>query len=191
MSHIVFDHETPGPDYAESLRAHYKAVRRRVWTIPAREPAPVTAAAAPPAPKRRVIDVAQESLAERIARAHRMIDWAIKSNPLPETRRVISMKDIQRACAAHYEVPVSDILSERKTACVVRPRQVGMYLAKELTPRSLPYIGREFGGRDHTTVLHAVRKIARLLADGDEKLQADVDAIRAALVATDKKQMAD
>ena len=63
----------------------------------------------------------------------------------------------------------------------VIPRQVSMYIAKVLTPRSLPEIGRRFGGRDHTTVLHAVRKIERLLLT-DEKLAADVAAIKAMVI---------
>lgn len=75
-----------------------------------------------------------------------------------EPRRV-RVEDIQRIVARHFNVPRSDLLSNRRTRTIVRPRQVAMYLAKTLTPRSLPEIGRRFGGRDHTTVLHAVRKI--------------------------------
>jgi chromosomal replication initiator protein len=65
--------------------------------------------------------------------------------------------------AKQYNVSRADLLSSRRTANVVRPRQVAMYLAKTLTLRSLPEIGRRFGGRDHTTVLHAVRKIENLV----------------------------
>ena len=75
-----------------------------------------------------------------------------------EPKRV-RVEDIQRIVARHFNVPRSDLLSNRRTRTIVRPRQVAMYLAKTLTPRSLPEIGRRFGGRDHTTVLHAVRKI--------------------------------
>ncbi len=75
-----------------------------------------------------------------------------------EPKRV-RVEDIQRIVARHFNVPRSDLLSNRRTRTIVRPRQVAMYLAKVLTPRSLPEIGRRFGGRDHTTVLHAVRKI--------------------------------
>lgn len=76
-----------------------------------------------------------------------------------EPRRV-KIEDIQKLVATRYNVSRADILSERRTAAVVKPRQIAMYLSKALTPRSLPEIGRRFGGRDHTTVLHAVRKIA-------------------------------
>lgn len=75
-----------------------------------------------------------------------------------EPKRV-RVEDIQRVVSRHYNVPRSDLLSNRRTRIIVKPRQVAMYLAKMMTPRSLPEIGRRFGGRDHTTVLHAVRKI--------------------------------
>ena len=78
-----------------------------------------------------------------------------------EPKRV-KIEDIQKLVANHYNVSRADILSSRRTATVVRPRQIAMYLSKALTLRSLPEIGRRFGGRDHTTVLHAVRKIEAL-----------------------------
>ncbi len=76
----------------------------------------------------------------------------------------VKIDDIQKLVATHYNISRSDILSSRRTANVVRPRQIAMYLSKVLTLRSLPEIGRRFGGRDHTTVLHAVRKIEELVA---------------------------
>ncbi len=76
----------------------------------------------------------------------------------------VKIEDIQKLVASHYSVTRADILSSRRTATVVKPRQVAMYLSKTLTLRSLPEIGRRFGGRDHTTVLHAVRKIEGLCA---------------------------
>ena len=83
-----------------------------------------------------------------------------------EPKRV-KIEDIQKLVASHYSVTRADILSSRRTATVVKPRQVAMYLSKTLTLRSLPEIGRRFGGRDHTTVLHAVRKIEGLRASND------------------------
>ena len=77
----------------------------------------------------------------------------------PAEPKRVRIEDIQRVVARQYNVSRADLLSSRRTANVVRPRQVAMYLAKILTLRSLPEIGRRFGGRDHTTVLHAVRKI--------------------------------
>ena len=81
----------------------------------------------------------------------------------PSEPKRMKIEDIQRAVARHYKLPRTDLLSARRTANVVRPRQIAMYLAKTLTLRSLPDIGRRFGGRDHTTVLHAVRKITALI----------------------------
>lgn len=75
---------------------------------------------------------------------------------------------IQEVVAQRFEVSKLDMTSHRRTAAVVLPRQVAMYLAKEMTPKSLPEIGRLFGGRDHTTVLHAVRKIAAMVVLNDE-----------------------
>jgi chromosomal replication initiator protein len=93
-----------------------------------------------------------------------------------EPKRV-KIEDIQKLVASHYNVSRSDILSERRTAAVVKPRQIAMYLAKVLTLRSLPEIGRRFGGRDHTTVLHAVRKIEKLLGE-DTGLNDEVELLK-------------
>jgi chromosomal replication initiator protein len=71
----------------------------------------------------------------------------------------VKIEDILKVIGRHYNVARADLLSARRSRAVVVPRQIGMYLAKKLTPRSLPEIGRRFGGRDHSTVLHAVRKI--------------------------------
>jgi chromosomal replication initiator protein len=81
-----------------------------------------------------------------------------------EPRR-IKVEDILRIVSRHFAVSKADILSDRRHRSVVRPRQIGMYLAKQLTSRSLPEIGRRFGNRDHTTVLHAIRKIDREMGD--------------------------
>jgi chromosomal replication initiator protein len=85
----------------------------------------------------------------------------------------IRIDDILKVVGRHYNVARADLLSPRRARSIVRPRQVGMYLAKKLTPRSLPEIGRRFGGRDHSTVLHAVRKIEELILT-DEQLAREV-----------------
>ncbi|MGL4727589.1 MAG: chromosomal replication initiator protein DnaA [Bosea sp. (in: a-proteobacteria)] len=97
-----------------------------------------------------------------------------------EPRRV-KIEDIQKLVATRYNVSRADILSERRTAAVVKPRQIAMYLSKALTPRSLPEIGRRFGGRDHTTVLHAVRKIEKALTD-DRSLTEEIELIKRMLL---------
>jgi chromosomal replication initiator protein len=93
-----------------------------------------------------------------------------------EPKRV-KIEDIQKLVASRYNVSRSDILSERRTAAVVRPRQIAMYLSKVLTLRSLPEIGRRFGGRDHTTVLHAVRKIEKAIHE-DNTLLDEVELLK-------------
>src|ERR1700687_524989 len=95
----------------------------------------------------------------------------------PQEPKRVKIEDIQRVVARQYNVSRSDLLSSRRTANVVRPRQVAMYLAKTLTLRSLPEIGRRFGGRDHTTVLHAVRKIEALVAK-DAALSEEVESLK-------------
>jgi chromosomal replication initiator protein len=87
-----------------------------------------------------------------------------------EARRV-RIEDILRIVSRHYKVPRNDLLSARRSRDVVRPRQIAMYLAKSLTSRSLPEIGRRFGGRDHTTVLHSVRKVEQMMKDDGELCQ--------------------
>jgi chromosomal replication initiator protein len=87
-----------------------------------------------------------------------------------EARRV-RIEDILRIVSRHYKVPRNDLLSSRRSRDVVRPRQIAMYLAKALTSRSLPEIGRRFGGRDHTTVLHSVRKVEQMIKDDGDLAQ--------------------
>jgi chromosomal replication initiator protein len=99
---------------------------------------------------------------------------------LREPKRV-RIEDIQKMVAARYNVSRADILSERRTAAVVKPRQIAMYLSKSLTLRSLPEIGRRFGGRDHTTVLHAVRKIEKALGD-DRTLTEEIELLKRMLM---------
>ena len=95
----------------------------------------------------------------------------------PQEPKRVKIEDIQRVVARQYNVSRSDLLSSRRTANVVRPRQVAMYLAKTLTLRSLPEIGRRFGGRDHTTVLHAVRKIEGLVGS-DMALAEEIEILK-------------
>jgi chromosomal replication initiator protein len=91
--------------------------------------------------------------------------------------RRITIEEIQKRVAEHFNIRLSDMHSARRARAVARPRQVAMYLAKQLTSRSLPEIGRKFGGRDHTTVMHAVKKIDELRAL-DASLSEDVDLLR-------------
>ena len=93
-----------------------------------------------------------------------------------EPRRV-RIDDILRTVSKHYGVNRGDLLSGRRNRSIVRPRQIGMYLAKLLTSRSLPEIGRRFGNRDHKTVLHAIRKIEQLMSD-DNQLREEIELLK-------------
>jgi chromosomal replication initiator protein len=110
------------------------------------------------------VDFAREVLAD-LLRAH---------------TRKLTIDDIQRRVAEHYRLKLHDLVSPRRAREVARPRQVAMYLAKQLTPRSLPEIGRRFGGRDHTTVMHAVKRIEELRAQ-DHELDRDIQHLKRVL----------
>jgi len=91
--------------------------------------------------------------------------------------RRVTIEQIQKRVAAHFNIKLSEMSSARRARAVARPRQVAMYLTKQLTSRSLPEIGRKFGNRDHTTVMHAVRKVEELRA-GDNSFNEDVELLR-------------
>jgi chromosomal replication initiator protein len=91
--------------------------------------------------------------------------------------RRVTIEEIQKRVAEHYGIRLADMQSARRARAVARPRQVAMYLAKQLTPRSLPEIGRKFGGRDHTTVIYAIRKIEELRT-ADPSLSEDIETLR-------------
>jgi chromosomal replication initiator protein len=107
------------------------------------------------------LDLAQECLAD-ILRA---------------SDRKVTIEEIQRKVAEHYNVRLSDMIGPRRMRTIARPRQIAMYLAKHLTSRSLPEIGRRFGGRDHTTIMHGIRKIEELMAT-DSQLSDDLQLLR-------------
>jgi len=94
--------------------------------------------------------------------------------------RRVTIDEIQRKVAEHFNMRVSDMHSERRARAVARPRQVAMFLAKSLTSRSLPEIGKKFGGRDHTTVMHAVKKVEELMAS-DHSFAEDIELLRRTL----------
>ncbi|WP_417467920.1 chromosomal replication initiator protein DnaA [Maricaulis sp.] len=103
------------------------------------------------------------------------VSTALRDLSLSAEKR-LTVDEIQKAVATHFGVTTTDICSKRRTQSVVRPRHVAMYLAKTLTTRSLPDIGRRFGGRDHSTVIHAVNKITSMIESGDTIGQ-DIDCL--------------
>lgn len=106
---------------------------------------------------------------------HEVLRDLLKAND-----RRVTIEDIQKRVAEYYGIKISDMQSARRSQNVARPRQVAMYLAKALTARSLPEIGRKFGGRDHTTVLHAVRKVEEVRTQ-DSEFSQDLDILRRTL----------
>ena len=96
---------------------------------------------------------------------------------LRSCERRVTIDEIQKRVAEHFNIRLSEMTSERRARAVARPRQVAMYLSKQLTTRSLPQIGQKFGDRDHTTVMHAVRKIEELMLT-DPALAEDVELLR-------------
>jgi len=103
------------------------------------------------------------------------VSTALRDLSLSAEKR-LTVDEIQKAVATHFGVTTTDICSKRRTQSVVRPRHVAMYLAKVLTTRSLPDIGRRFGGRDHSTVIHAVNKMIAMIESGDPIGQ-DIDCL--------------
>jgi chromosomal replication initiator protein len=96
---------------------------------------------------------------------------------LRSSDRKLTIEEIQRKVAEHYNIRLSDMIGPKRLRNIARPRQVAMYLSKQLTPRSLPEIGRRFGGRDHTTIMHGVRKIEELMTI-DSQLADDLQLLR-------------
>ncbi len=99
------------------------------------------------------------------------------SDILRASDRKVTIEEIQRKVAEHYNIRLSDMIGPKRLRIIARPRQIAMYLAKQLTPRSLPEIGRRFGGRDHTTIMHGVRRIEELMAT-DSQLSDDLQLLR-------------
>lgn len=104
------------------------------------------------------------------------------SDILRASDRKVTIEEIQRKVSEHYNIRLADMIGPKRMRNIARPRQVAMWLAKQLTPRSLPEIGRRFGGRDHTTIMHGVRKIEELMAT-DSQLSDDLQMLRRLLQA--------
>jgi chromosomal replication initiator protein len=99
---------------------------------------------------------------------------------LRASERKVSIEEIQRKVSDHYNIRLSDMIGPKRTRCYARPRQVAMYLCKQMTSRSLPEIGRRFGGRDHTTIMHGVKRIDELRIQ-DAQIAEDLELLRRTL----------
>lgn len=162
--------------YLGDLHKAHLARRQRLWPDAPRAKAarPVPVAIAQPLPP--MID--EEDRATKLAALQRQVA-AVGSNlaAMLDTRdvhvRQTPVTLIVKTICAYYGVREQDLMAQRRTRTVVLPRQIAMYLARELTVKSMPEIGRRFGNRDHTTVLHAIRKIEARRAD-DAGLNAEI-----------------
>lgn len=96
---------------------------------------------------------------------------------LGSKKKFITLEDVQEVVAGRFNVKISELKSKRRTKTLVHPRQIAMFLARELTDSSFPEIGREFGGKDHTTIIHACRQIEKAL-DEDTTLQATIESLK-------------
>ena len=108
------------------------------------------------------------------------LTYALTPTEPPPVSSPLSVRTIQRAVCQHYGVTFVDLMSNRRTRALALPRQVAVWLCRKLTTHSLPAIGQQFGGRDHTTMLHAARRIDEL-RQTDAAMQARLDAFIAAL----------
>lgn len=186
----------------QQLQQHqrWSQARERLWTPPVRVDVPEVEAevvsivgpepaVAPVTHTReaKLIALRDElkDLAAHVRQARERVELALgEEEPLPITRP--SVRLIVRTVAVYYRTNVTDILSHTRIAIIVRPRQVAMYLAKQLTLWGMPEIGRRIGGRDHTTVLHAHRKIASL-RQTDSELDKQLTELTALLTLKDEQ----
>ena len=95
--------------------------------------------------------------------------------------KIITVDKIQNTVSNFFNIPLAEMLSQRRSRPLARPRQIAMYLAKKMTTRSLPEIGRRFANRDHTTVIHAVKTITRL-SEKDDEMKKNIDQLRSLLL---------
>ena len=169
--------------YAQELASHYSDVRRRLRSAPSavktttREVHLFRARPEPPRIERPAMPEPDRSQTGAAPEPEPVAPGITVTLPIPTYPTI---RSIVAATAAHFGVPVIDLMSQRRHKSVVRPRQIAMYLARVITPRSLPDIGRNMGGRDHTTILHAFHKITGLIDAGDP-IADDIAAIRAKL----------
>ncbi len=132
----------------------------------------------------RVLEGALTRLFAHGSFMHREIDVDLAQECLRDLLRAsdtrITVDEIQRKVADHFNIKLSDLLGPKRNRIYARPRQIAMYLSKNMTDRSLPDIARRFGGRDHTTIMHGIRKIDQLRVD-DRQIEEDISMLRRAL----------
>lgn len=188
MHHTILHDPYAGSTPSQRLAAAAKNMRRAKIAAAAKVDTPIAC----PSASRRVLPVTEiKQIAKPLAEPVSFGDWFCRQeylNPLPKEpwfsieceidapAPKITVKAVQRIVAKYYHVTVNDLTCSRRQAYLMKPRQVAMYLARELTSSSLPEIGRRFGHRDHTSALHAVNKIRNLLPL-DAQLSTEIAAL--------------
>lgn len=165
----------------EQTQRDHMERRKRLWPAPqvqcAQEPKaaePVPAIAEEPSDLRQEIDALTQALKARLFGYQQWLDDQFAFlGEVNAKRRSISVQKIARTVARYYAIPIDDLMSARREARAVNARYVAMYFARHLTRQTLPCIGRILGGRDHTTILHGIRKIEAALLT-DEELQKEI-----------------
>lgn len=163
-------------DNSEVMRQHerWKAARQRLSTVPTKPKKREK-----PAPETFVLTKREMNLIRPHLEALLFpTPSAVAGEAIPKFPAII---DVLRAVSKHYGMSIANIISERRTKNITRPRMVAMYLCRELTPRSYPQIGRMMGNRDHTTVMHGAQKIASRIAT-DPELSTEVETIKAKIL---------
>ena len=132
----------------------------------------------------RELEGALTRLSAHVTLVGRSVNLEIAEDLLQDLLRAsdrrTTIDQIQKKVAEHFNVKLSDMHSSRRSRTVARPRQIAMFLSKNLTTRSLPEIGRKFGGRDHTTVIHAIKKVKELVKN-DSSLSEDIEILTRSL----------
>lgn len=169
-------HQLSARPYHRRLMDEHRERRARLWPAPKTTPADVAHVATQAPETKGKEHPARERLSVEMFLA-RLLAQPFICHERPSKPRRVTVEDIQRVAARKYNMSRADLLSSRRTADIVRPRQIAMYLAKVLTLRSLPDIARRFGGRDHTTVLHAFRKIEGLVGT-DAGLAQEIESLK-------------
>lgn len=158
----------------------YKAIRAKFFNVPsaggfAAKPRKVEVAPPPvPEPIEEVIAAVEE--------VEPIVDAIVEPVDVP-FKPPAYVNDVLAFIVKRFGITLLDMTSERRTANLVKPRQIAMWLAKDITKRSLPYIGTRMGGRDHTTILHGIRKIERL-RECDPTMREETDQIKADFLAS-------
>ena len=127
------------------------------------------------------INISHVKLSDGIFYGEQCYDYCPKDPYRQFILKVITVDKIQNVVSNYFNIPLNEMLSQRRSRPLARPRQIAMFLSKKMTARSLPEIGRRFANRDHTTVIHAVKTITRL-SEQDDEMKKNINQIKSLLL---------